>query len=57
MQWVPNSDSGLQQTAFIFFVVGLLFEGGGKAVFWGRGNIKGEERFILEQINTVLGTL
>lgn len=41
-----------------FFVVGLLFEGGeGEVVFLGGGNIKGEERFILEQNNTVLGTL
>lgn len=31
-----------------FFVVGLLFEGGNK---------KREERFILQQNNTVLGTV
>lgn len=49
MQWVLNSDSELEQTAFVFFVVGLLFG--------GRGNIKGQEIFILEQNNTVLGTL
>lgn len=35
MPQLPNSDSELQQTAFLFFfVVSLLFEEGGKGVFW-----------------------
>lgn len=59
MQQVPNSDSELQQTAFVFFCCRFIVWG----FFWGGvgggrgGIIKGEERFILEQNNPVLGTL